>query len=178
MRAPFATLFPIPRLIAAEPLTQSQFAAVMNADCNVIGSFGPYSPLLRNGTLESGEFFDQILFRAMLVNQIQIGIMNALVSSPAIPQTDPGEQQLISVVEQACAKLASIGYIGPGVYTGATLFNLRTGQSLPTGYFVQAQSYAKQSQGDRVARKAMPIYATILEAGAVQFVQVTVNVQL
>jgi hypothetical protein len=164
--------------VAPEAVTETQELAILNAYCNFVGTWGPYIAFLRDGRLSSGNFLDQILFRAMLVNQIQIGIMNILTSTPSVPQTDPGEHLLISAVEQACANLASIGYIGPGQYTDANLLNLQTGQSLPTGYYVQAQSYAKQSAGDRAARKAMPIYATILEAGAVQSVQISVNVEL
>ena len=164
--------------VAPEPVSESQENAILGAYCNFVGTWGPYIGYFRSGVLGSGDFFDQILFRAMLVNEIQINIMNILTSTPSVPQTDPGEHQLITAVEQACQNLASIGYIGPGAYTGAPLLNLITGQSLPLGYIVQAQSYAVQNAGDRAARKAMPIYATILEAGAVHTVQVSVNVQL
>jgi hypothetical protein len=134
--------------------------------------------LAESGQLESGDFFDQILFRAMLVNQIQINLMNLLVATPALPQTDAGEHQLISQVDAACANLASIGYIAGGTWTAGPVLNLATGQPLPLGYLNQAQSYAYQSAGDRAARKAMPIYCCILEAGAVDTVLVSVNVQL
>jgi len=164
--------------IAPEPLTQTQYAAITAANCNTCASFGPYDGYIVSGILSSGEFFDQILDRAMLVNLIQTNLMNLLVSVPKIPQTDPGEHQLIAQVENACAQEALIGYIGPGVWEGETVLNLTTGQALPQGYFVQAQSFTQQSSGDRAARKAMPIYAAILEAGAVHSVTVNVNVQL
>jgi hypothetical protein len=164
--------------VAPEPVSEAQETAILNAYCSFVGTWGPYIGYLRAGQLSSGDYMDQILFRAMLVNEIQVNLMNVLISTPSVPQTNPGEHQLIQAVEQACANLASIGYIGPGVYTGATILNLLTGTSLPSGYRVQAQSYAGQSAGDRAARKAMPIYATILEAGAVHTVQVLVSVSL
>jgi hypothetical protein len=117
----------------------------------------------------------------MLVNQIQIGLMNVLTSVPSVPQTDAGEHVLIAAVEQACANLASIGYIAPGQYNGTPLpapLSVLTGQSLPLGYVAKAASYATQSAGNKAARQAMPIYVLILEAGAVQAVQIAVNVQL
>ena len=95
--------------VAPSPLTQAQFDAITTADCNVIATFGPYAGYIFNGVLESGDFFDQILDRAMLVNAIQINLMNLLTSVPKIPQTDAGEQQLIAQVEDACAQIAEIG---------------------------------------------------------------------
>ena len=74
--------------------------------------------------------------------------------------------------------MASIGYIAGGVWEGAPVLGLKIGQALPLGFLDQAQPYALQSAGDRAARKAMPIYCAIIEAGAVHSVVVQVNVQL
>jgi hypothetical protein len=164
--------------IAPEQLSQTQWDAIVGANCNTCVTFGPYSGYVNPGILSSGDYFDEILFRATLVNLIQINLMNLLVSTPSIPQTDAGEHQLISQVEEACNSMVLIGYIGPGVWSGAAIQNLQTGQSLPLGYIVQAPSYATQSSAARAARQAMPITAAIIEAGAVQSVVVNVNVQL
>ena len=165
--------------IAEELITQNQYNNLLNARCNAIVQFGPYTNELYNGILSSGDYFDQILFRAMLVNRIQIDLMNLLTSVPKIPQTNAGEQLLIGQVDQACQSMVDIGYIAPGVWTGAPILNgIVTGQTLPTGFLNQAQPYSAQSSGDRAARKAMPIYCAIIEAGAVHSVQVNVNVQI
>ena len=167
--------------VAPELLTQAQFDAIAAVNCNTCATFGPYSGYVFNGVLSSGDFFDQILDRAMLVNLIQTNLMNLLVSVPKIPQTDAGEHQLIAQVDAACETIATMGYLDSGpssIWMGAPVLNLATGQALPLGYFNQAQSYALQSSGDRAARKAMPIYCAILEAGAVDSVVVNVNVQL
>lgn len=164
--------------VAPEPLTQTQFTAITSANCNTCASFGPYSGYVFNGILSSGDFFDQVLDRAMLVNLIQTNLMNLLVSVPKIPQTDAGEQMLIAQVDAACATLAGMGYLAGGVWEGLSILKLSTGQSLPLGYFNQAPSYATQSSGDRAARKAMPISCAIIEAGAVDSVVVNVFTQL
>ena len=164
--------------IAPELLTQAEFDNITGYDCNTCATFGPYSGYVFNGILESGDFFDQVLDRAMLVNLIQTNLMNLLVTVPKVPQTDAGEHQLIAQVEAACASLAEMGYLGPGVWEGVQILNLAPGQSLPNGYFVQAPSYATQSSGNRAARQAMPISCAIIEAGAVDSVLVNVNVQL
>jgi hypothetical protein len=164
--------------IAPEPLTQTQYNTLVAQHCNMCVSFGAYIGEFVSGILSSGEFFDQILYRAMLVNEIQTNLMNLLTSVPKIPQTDAGEHQLLTQVDVACDALATIGYLGPGSWTGPRVLNLQNGQALPLGYLNQAQSFAFQSAGDRAARKAMPIYSCILEAGAVHSVQVQVNVEL
>lgn len=170
--------------VAPEPLTQTQYAAVLAANCNVCATFSSYIGLLTNGILTSGDFFDQILFRATLVNLIQTNLMNLLVSVPKVPQTDAGEHQLISQVDAACLQMLAVGYLGGGVWNGAPVVDLRNnvlianGEALPSGFRTVAPSFNQQSQGDRAARKAMPISCAIIEAGAVHSVQVQVLTQL
>ena len=165
--------------VAPEPLTQAQWNAIIAAGCNVCTTFGPYTGYISNGQLSSGDWLDSVLFRATLVNLIQTNLMNLLVSVPKIPQTEPGEHQLLAQVDDSCATMLLIGYLGPGVWTGLpVLTGLNTGQSLPLGYLNQAPPYSQQSAGDRAARKAMPIYSSILESGAVHSVQIIVNVEL
>lgn len=163
--------------VAPEPLTQTQYATITSENFNVCANFGSFDGIVEPGITSSGLFFDELLFRATLVNLIQVNLMDLLITVPAVPQTDAGEHQLITQVEDACSTLAGIGYIGPGTYTGAPLLNLKTGQSLPLGYIVQAQSYATQSASAKASRQAMPIFATILEAGAVNSVTIQLNVQ-
>jgi hypothetical protein len=164
--------------VAPEPLTQTQYNTLIGENCNTCVSFGAWVAYFVSGVLGSGEFFDQILYRAMFVNQIQTNLMNLITSLPKVPQTDAGEHLLLNQVDAACAFMLLLGYLGRGVWTGPTVLNLQNGQALPQGYLNQAQSYAFQSSGDRAARKAMPIYSCILEAGAVHSVQVQVYTEL
>jgi hypothetical protein len=163
--------------VGPEPLTQTQYSNITGNNCNVVANFGAYVGITYTGVLESGLYFDQILYRATLVNLITTALMNLLISVPKVPQTDAGEQQLIAQVDQVCAQMSLVGYIGQGTWRGAPVLNLQTGQALPQGFINQAQSFTQQSLGDRQARKAMPIYCCYIEAGAVQFVQVQVYVQ-
>jgi Protein of unknown function (DUF3383) len=165
--------------IAPEPLTATQYSNIINAGGNVCASFGPYTGYLMNGQCPSGNFVDQIFDRAIYVNLLQVNLMNLLISVPKVPQTDAGEHQLLAVCDQAAATMASIGWFGPGIWTGApVLNNLATGQSLPNGYLNQAPPFATQSAGNHAARQAMPIYSAVIEAGAVQGVVVQVLTQI
>jgi hypothetical protein len=170
--------------VAPEPITQTQFTTITDQNCNVVVTFGPWIGYLYDGTLSSGEYFDQILNRAMLVNQIQTNLMNLLIAVPKVPQTNPGEDQLIGQVNAACANMASIGYLAQGTWNGATItfangtVFISAGQAVALGYLNGAAPYSTQSAGARAARQAMPIYCCILEAGAVHSVQISVSVQL
>lgn len=170
--------------ITPEPLTQSQYAAITGANCNVSASFGPYTGYLTPGILSSGDFFDQILNRATLVNLIQTNLMNLLITSPKIPQTDAGEHQLIAQVDQACGQMVAIGYLAPGIWTGGPIDDLlgnvliATNEPLPRGFSTVAAPFSQQSAGNRAARQAMPLSCAIIEAGAVHSVQIQISTQL
>jgi hypothetical protein len=164
--------------VAPEPLTETQATTLRNQNCNFCASFGAFIGLLNNGILPSGEYFDQILYRAMLVNKIQTYEMDVLISLPKVPQTNAGQHFLLAGVDQACSDMALIGYIGPGNWTGpAVPPGLVTGQALPMGYMNQSLPYSSQSPADKAARKAMPILCSIIEAGSAETVQVQVYLE-
>jgi len=67
----------------------------------------------------------------------------------------------------ACELAVDRGFLAPGRWTGDNILNLMYGDTLVKGYVCQSESYDTQSQADREARKAMPVYISIKEAGAV-----------
>ncbi len=143
---------------------------------NVYVSYPGYV-FFQQGKMPNGQFFDQILGVDMLAAGIQIEVANALTAAPAIPQTDAGQALLLAAVNRACAKSALIGFIATGTWRGPQVLNLKTDTALPSGYIVQSPPYATQTSSDRSARKAMPIYVCVTEAGAAQSVAIQVNVQ-
>ena len=70
----------------------------------------------------------------------------------------------------------SAGFIAGGVWKGKKILNLETGDSIPNGYLVQAESIDSQSQVDREARKAPPIYVSLKLAGAIHYVTIIIDV--
>lgn len=165
--------------VIAEPLTQSQVNVINGNNCNVyIGYVNQYT-ILQPGITPGGIYVDQILNRAILQANLQFAIMNLLVSVPSVPQTDPGEQQLIHVCNAVCQEAVTTGYLAPGTYEGIQpIIDLDPGDPLPGGFLCQAFPFATQSQADHAARKAMPIYIVINESGAVQSVVINVIVNL
>lgn len=132
--------------------------------------------ILQQGYMADKTSFDEILNLDMLRNEITLNIMDLLYQSKKIPQTTPGVNTIINVINVACNKFVNNGFIAPGKWNGAKCLNLNKGDYLPDGYLVQAEPIDEQSQADRDARKAPPIYVCCKLAGAIEFVTVEVNV--
>jgi hypothetical protein len=171
--------------IAPEPISQTQYTNILTANWGVYGNFGGVYNFYEPGFMSNGAPSFLWLFLAMLVANIQLNELAVFAGSPAVAQTNADEQKLINAANQACAYLASIGFIASGIWEGNALPvpsannpGLVTGQALPSGYICLASPYSQQSTSDRDAGKAMPIYVAITTAGAVQSLLIGVNVQL
>lgn len=168
--------------ITTEPLTPTQIggpggSGMEGNNGNLYLSYGSQFNIFEQGTMFNGQFFDEIINLDMLVANIGINVMDVLISQPSIPQTDSGETQLIQAVAAAANQSRLIGFIAPGTWEGVQIIKLVPGQTLPDGFLAQAFPYSTQSPVDRAARKAMPIYLAIIEAGAVHFITIGVFVQ-
>jgi hypothetical protein len=167
--------------IAPEPLSQTQYNNIVSSGFNAYCNFQPYQ-LYEPGFMSNGAPSYLWLFLAVLVANLQLNELAVLAANPVVPQTNAGEQLLITAANAACTLLAQIGFLAGALWEGApfaiTGVSIATGQSLPVGYSVQAQPYSQQSVEDRDAGKAMPIYIFITSAGAVQSLLIGVYVQL
>lgn len=163
--------------IAPEPLSQTQVGTIENNYGNVFVGYQYSYTWFEKGTVPSGNYVDEVMGLDYLITDIQISVANALVSVPSIPQTNAGQQFLINACTGACQRAVTRGFLAPAVWQGQQVLNLSAGDPVPLGYLIQSQSYAVQSASDRAARKAMPIYIAVIEAGAVQFVAINVYVQ-
>jgi uncharacterized protein DUF3383 len=171
--------------ITPEPLTQTQIGiqsqgtGINGLNCNVfVGYIGPYT-IVQPGITPSGVWIDQQLNRDILTAACQIAVMNLLYDSSAVPQTDPGEQELIHALNAfACTPAVQSGYLAPGTYQGEQpVVNLQPGDPMPAGFVIQAYPYSTQSPAAKQARQSMPLYIVANEAGAVQSVvgQIIIN---
>lgn len=170
--------------IAPEPLTQTQVNNIAGVpgqstgnNGNVYVNFGNAYNVLIQGREPAGTFADETLNLDMLASDIQYSLMNLITENNSIPQTDPGQTLLLHQVNQAAQRAVVRGYIGPGTWEGEQLLNLATGDNLPAGFLTQSPAYATQAPADKAARKSMPIYLALNEAGAVQSIAVGIVVQ-
>jgi hypothetical protein len=163
---------------ATQDLTFNQKQIIEGKNCNLYLSYSNYYTIFEPGVMANGYFYDQIVNRDMLVNDIQLSCMDLLFQNRAIPQTEAGMTMIYNALVQACQLAVTRGYLGPGVYTGVPFLNLNTGDPMTNGYIIQSLPLSEQSPADRALRKATPFYVTIKEAGAVHSmtIEVIVNV--
>jgi hypothetical protein len=169
--------------IISEPLTAAQVGSqslgtgILGLNCNLYVGYVNQFTIYQTGITPSGVWIDQTLNRDILRLNIQFNVMNLLVGSLSVPQTDPGETQLIHAVNEACQGGVNSGYLAPGNYLGVVpVIDLQPGDPMPAGYISQAYPFSQQSPADKQARKAMPIITVVNEAGAVQSVVIGVYV--
>lgn len=132
--------------------------------------------ILQQGYMADKTSFDEILNLDMLKNELQLNVMDLLYQSRKIPQTEAGMAAITVVMTKACDKFVRIGFIAPGQWNGAKCLELNNGDYLPNGYLIQHDAIDEQSQADRDARKAPPFYICCKLAGAIEFVEIEVNV--
>jgi hypothetical protein len=162
--------------ITVENLTSTQVGYLSGKNLNCYLNYGNYYNIFQKGVMANGYFFDEIINLDMLRNDIQLNVMDQLYQTTKVPQTDAGQTQLLMACDNACELAVSRGFLSPGEWTGVTVLNLKYGDVLPKGYLSQSQSYTEQTTADRDARKAMPIYIAIKEAGAVHSIVIGVYV--
>jgi hypothetical protein len=162
--------------VTPEVLTEAQCTILKGKNLNIYINRGNTYNLFEQGVMADGTHFDQLLGLDLLVNNIQIAVLNLLTSVNKVPQTEAGITQLYSVISQACQTALTSDFIAPGVWNGPPLLTLNTGDMLSQGFLVLSDSIDSQSEIDRTARKAPPIYVPIKLAGAVEFAVVQVNV--
>jgi hypothetical protein len=161
----------------AEPLTQTQITSLQSLNINVYVNYGNAFTFITQGLMPNGWRFWRRINLDMIVSNIQFGVMDVWTSTLVVPQTDQGEMLFIQAVNTAAATSAGIGYVAPGTWSGVQLLSLVAGTALPNGYLAQFPSYLTQTNADRLAGKAMPIYLAIIEAGSAESITIQVNVQ-
>ena len=127
--------------------------------------------------MADGTPFDEVLGLDRLTNSLQITAINALKNNSKIPQTEEGMSLLLNTLVPALEVERNRGFLAPGTWNAVAILNLNTGDTLNTGYVVQAGLISDQSQVDRDARIAPDIYVCVKLAGAIEKVAlISINV--
>jgi len=162
--------------IEPEMITAQQLKNILDAKGNVYVNQGSYYNVFRQGTMSNGSHFDELVGLDTFVNSVQTSVMNLLTSTLKIPQTDDGVVSITNAIVSSCDNAVSTGFVAPGIWTGPQILNLKTGDALSSGYLIQAESIASQSQADRDARISPPIYICLKLAGAIEFVVIAITI--
>lgn len=163
--------------VIAENLTDAQGGVLESKNCNVYVSYDNDTSLIQFGIMSGGQYIDTIQGVDWFQNAVQTNCFNVLYTSTTkVPQTDPGINQLTNACTSACDAAINNALAAPGTWNGPAFGSLQTGQYLKLGYYVFTPSVSTQSQADRDARLAPPIQIALKLAGAVNQVDVLVNV--
>ena len=126
--------------------------------------------------MADGSYFDEIIYLDKYKNDMQLAIMDLLVNNNKISQTESGMTQLKNAIKTVCDDMARVGFIAGGKWLGNDMLELKNGDTLPNGYLIQSEPIDEQTQADRDARKAPPIYVSLKLAGAIHYVTIQVDV--
>lgn len=168
--------------IVPENLTDTEANALQAKNINVYVEYDNNTNIFQYGTVGSGNFIDQVWGLDWFQNAVQNAVYNLLFTSTTkIPQTEAGQNQLVSAVASVCGNSPGgavfNGLAGPGTWNSTTVFgSLTTGQFLPSGFYIFTSSVNLQAEADRAARKAPPIQVALKLAGAFQTADVLVTV--
>lgn len=163
--------------ITGENLTETQADALASFHCNVFAKYNNDTAIIQSGQVASGDFIDTTIGADWLASQIQTNGFNALYGTTTkLPQTDAGNHVLATAFEAACQAGVNNGLLAPGQWNTQGFGQLKQGDFLSQGYYVYAPPISSQAQADREARKSVPFQIAAKLAGAIQTVDVIVNI--
>lgn len=162
--------------IVAESLSTTQMTNLTANNCNVFVEYDNDTAIIEPGVQASGAYTDEVFAADWLALAVANDLWNALYTSPTkVPQTDPGNQSLETVIENRMGNAVDNGMLAPGVWTSAGFGSLATGDYLPKGYYIYRPPVSKQSATDRQQRKSVFFQVAGKLAGAIHGVDVMIN---
>ncbi len=163
--------------INAENITESQAVALKDKRCNVFVKYDNDTSIIQYGVMSGPAYFDEIHGLDWLQNAIQNSVYTLLyTTSTKIPQTNAGSNQIVNEINAVCEEAVNNGLVAPGQWNADGFGQLVRGQYLKTGFYIFALPMELQAQSERETRKAPPISVAVKLAGAIQEVDVIVNV--
>lgn len=163
--------------VTGEELTETEATVLKGKRCNVFVNYVNDTVIIQYGVMSGSAYFDEIHGLDWFQDAIQNACYNVLYQSKTkVPQTDAGVNQLTNAISGVCEEAVNNGLVAPGVWNADGFGELEPGQYLKTGYYIFAQSMALQSQADRETRVAPPIQVAVKLAGAIQELDVIVDV--
>lgn len=161
--------------VAAEILTESQFATLKAKNCNVFVAVQNGTSIIFPGVMANGDYIDERIGADWLQNRIQTDCYNLLhTTSTKVPQTNAGMNLIKTVIAAACTVAVENGLFAPGQWLGPNVGLLKTFDTLPGGFYIFAPDVATQSQADRAARISVPFQVCCKLAGAVHIISISV----
>lgn len=170
--------------VIPDSLSASDVSKLQKLNANYYVSRGPddaYS-MFENGVMCDGTYFDEMINLDILVNDMQLAVLDLMKSRNKIPHTEGGMNDIKLALKPCLERMRQTGFIAPGLWNGPDIWladdylGLATGDMLPEGFMILSEPVSRQSQADRDARMAPPIYTPIKLAGAIHTVLVQIDV--
>lgn len=162
--------------VTSETLTSAQYKVLAGKKCNAFALLNNGESIIQEGYMSDGTWADTRIGVDAFQNGLQTAGFNLLYGSTKIPQTDAGMTTLKATYDNVAQAYVTNGLFAPGVWTGPTIGALKTGDTVPDGYYIYKPTVASQSAADRAARKAVTMQIAAKLAGAVHSSNVLVNV--
>lgn len=163
--------------VVSESLNTSQADSLKFKKCNAFLAFNNNTAIILNGVSTSGNFIDTVTGVDWLALTIQTALYNLLYTSTTkIPQTDAGNQLMLTSIEAVCAQGVVNGLLAPGVWNSGGFGQLKQGDYMPKGYYAYAPKASTQDPALRAARKSVAFQVVAKLAGAIHEVSLGVTV--
>jgi len=163
--------------VAAETLTETQATTLKDKRCNVYVNYINDTAIIQYGQMASGAYFDEIHGLSWFKDALQNAEYNLLYQSKTkIPQTDSGQNQLITVASGVCNEAVNNGLVAPGTWNADGFGQLSRGDFLKSGFYIYTPPIALQDQSIRESRTAPPLQIALKLAGAIQELDIIVDV--
>ena len=163
--------------VVAENLNETQLLNLLANNCNVFVQYNNNTAIIRDGKVAGGDFIDIIFGADWLAIDIQNSVYNLLYTTPTkIPQTNAGNQLISTGISASCEQGVENGLLAPGTWTQAGFGTLKQNDYLSKGYYVYAPDINSQNPTDRAARKSVTFQVAAKLAGAIQTVDIIVNI--
>lgn len=163
--------------VTAEGLTETQAQTLKSKRCNVFAKYNNDTAIVQYGMMCAESWIDEITGLDWFRDALQNAEWNLLYQSKTkIPQTDAGQHMLVNVAASVCDEAVFNGLVAPGQWNADGFGQLSMGDYLPKGYYIYTAPMAAQPQANREARVAPPITIALKLAGAINEMDILVNV--
>ena len=163
--------------VTSEVLNLTQLNTLESKNANVFIAYNNNTTIIEQGNNVSGVPIDIITGIDWLALTIQTAVYNLLyLSSTKIPQTDSGNNLILTSIESVLNQAVADGLLAPGQWTAGGFGALNQGDYLPKGFYVYAPPIATQSAAARSARQSVLFQIAAKLAGAIRTVNIQINV--
>ena len=163
--------------VVAEGLSETNAQTLKAKRCNVFAKYNNDTAIIQYGVMSAEAYIDEMTGLDWFRDALQNAEYNLLYQSKTkIPQTDAGQNQLVTVAAGVCNEAVFNGLVAPGVWNADGFGQLSMGDTLPSGFYIFTPPMADQAQAIRETRVAPPIQIALKLAGAINELDILVSV--